>query len=77
MIVSSINAINDNQNNPELSFPTLIRNTVDNLHGFNKELNQMPKNTKFIALEEKNMFFKRNEFSEILKSFLHVFFLFF
>ena len=71
IIASSLN-LDDSLNNIEISFPTLIKDTIDNLIGFNKELNEMNEKISCISLDEKKLQFKKNEFSEILKSFLKV-----
>lgn len=71
IIASSMN-LKDNLNNPDLSYSTLIQQTLEHLVGLNKELNEMKEKPNSIYVDEKKLIFKKNEFSEIIKSYLRV-----
>ena len=71
IIVSSV-SLNDHEINIDYSFPALIKDTFQHLNGFNKELDAMKEKIPYITLDELNLSFKKNDFSEILKSFFQV-----
>lgn len=72
-ILSSSMILNDENTNSDLSIPSLIQITLDNINGLNKELNIAQEKTLSIIIDEKNINLKRNEFSEILKSYIQVY----
>lgn len=67
--------LNDDNFNSDLSIPSLIQKTLENINGLNKELNIPQEKTLSIIIDEKNINLKKNEFSEILKSFIQVLFI--